>query len=95
VLIAVTYAVIAVTFLAGLPDWWLLLGVVPYLIAAAATFYELRENGRSGRWIVLMLVHFNFGPTWFAFLAAALINLVPVILALKPAATVDETTTPG
>lgn len=82
--IAATYAVIAAVHLMKLPEWLVLVGGIPYLIATFATFDELRANGRSGWWIILMIAHFGLGPTVLGIpVVGALINLVPVILASK------------
>jgi hypothetical protein len=81
-LIAFTYACVVVVYLLELPRWLMLFGIPPYLLAAIATFYELRENGRSGWWILLMLANINLGPTWLGLSVGALINLVPVVIAL-------------
>ena len=85
-LIATTYALVAVVFLFGLPEWLVLFGLISYLIAALATYNRLREKGRSGWWILLMLAHISLGPKWMGIsLAGTLINLVPIMLAWRPA----------
>lgn len=82
-LIAFTYACVVVVYLLGLPQWLMFLGFPPYLLAVVATFYELRENGRSGWWIVLMVANINLGPAWLGLTVGALINLVPVVVAIR------------
>lgn len=85
-LIAATYALIAVVYLLKLPEWVALVSLIPYLIASSATFYELRANGRSGWWIILMIGHFGLGPKVLGVsVAGVIINLVPVILASQRA----------
>ncbi|GEM_PF-2769640 len=83
-LIAATYALITAVHLMKLPEWLVLIGLIPYLIASFATFYELRANGRSGRWIILMIAHFGLGPTVLGVpVVGVFINFLPVILASK------------
>ena len=82
-LIAFTYACVVVVYLLELPLWLMFLGFPPYLLACVATFYELRENGRSGWWIVLMVANINLGPTWLGLSVGVLVNLVPVVIALR------------
>lgn len=81
-LIAFSLAWIVTVHLLELSQWMVLLGLPPYLLATIATFHELRENGRSGWWILLMVAHINLGPAWLGLSVGVLVNLVPVAMAL-------------
>lgn len=74
----------------GVTDWGRFLLVVPfYLYLVVLTFRRLRDIGRSGGWIVLMLLVMNFGPSWDGLAPSILylsnvLHLVPVALAWLP-----------
>jgi hypothetical protein len=83
-LLAVTYLIVITVYVADLPPWVILFGMPTYILAAIATYYQLRENGRSGWWILLMIGNFGFGPKILGLpILGIVINLVPVALAWK------------
>lgn len=83
-LLAVTYLVVITVYFADLPPWVILIGMPTYILAAIATYYQLRENGRSGWWVLLMIGNFSFGPKLLGLpILGIVINLVPVAMAWK------------
>jgi hypothetical protein len=82
-LLALTYVCVGAVYALGLPLWFLLIGLPPYLLATIATNCELRRKGRSGWWILLMIANVNLGPAWLGILVGIAVNLTPVVLALR------------
>ena len=81
-LICLTYGIIALVALTKLPDWLVLLAFLPYLVATVATYYRLKRHGRSGWWIVLMILHVGFGPSIAGIaIIGVVVNWIPVIVA--------------
>ncbi|AOL24359.1 hypothetical protein Ga0102493_11216 [Erythrobacter litoralis] len=83
-LLAVTYSVAIAAYLTGFPPWVVVFGMPTYILAAIATYYQLRENGRSGWWIILMIGNFGFGPKFLGLpILGIAMNMVPVIMAWR------------
>jgi hypothetical protein len=85
VIVALALVSIMLVNLLSLPDLLLIPALAIYLVAVVATFYELQGKGRSGWWIILMMAKINIGPLWLGLSLGAVINVLPVFLAISPA----------
>lgn len=83
----VTFALVSIVLinLFSLSDLLLVPPLAIYLVAVVATFYELEEKGRSGWWILLMMMKIDIGPQWLGLSLGAAINVLPVFLAMSSA----------
>ena len=84
-IVAIVLASVALVNLLKLPDLLLVPALIIYLVAVVATFYELREKGRSTGWILLMIAQIKIGPLWLGLSLGAVINVMPVFLAMSTA----------
>lgn len=85
VIVAITLVAIVLVNLLSLSDLLLIPPLAIYLVAVVATFHELKEKGRSGWWILLMMAKINIGPPWLGLSLGAVINVLPVFLAMSSA----------
>ena len=82
-IVATALVSIVLVNLLSLSDLLLVPALAIYLVAVVATFYELQEKGRSGWWILLMMAKINIGPLWLGLSLGAVINVLPVFLAMS------------
>jgi len=85
VIVAIALVAIVLVNLLSLSDLLLIPALAIYLVAVVATFHELQEKGRSGWWILLMMAKINIGPLWLGLSLGAVINVLPVFLAMSSA----------
>lgn len=88
-IVAITLVSVVLVNLLSLPDLLLIPLLAIYLVAVVATFHELQEKGCSGWWILLMLAKINIGPLWLGLSLGAVINVLPVFLAMSSARKID------
>ena len=84
-IVAIVLVSVALVNLLKLSDLLLVPALIIYLTAVVATFHELRERGRSGWWVLLMITKINIGPLWLGLSLGAVVNLLPVFLAMSSA----------
>lgn len=89
-IVATVFVSVALVNLLKLPDLLLVPALIIYLIAVVATFHELRERGRSGWWIFLMITKINIGPLWLGLSLGAVVTLLRVFLAMSSAPRLDK-----
>ena len=89
VIVAIALVSIVLVNLLSLSDLLLIPTMAIYLVAVVATFHELQEKGRSGWWILLMMTKINIGPLWLGLSLGAVINVLPVFLAMSSARRLD------
>lgn len=89
VIVAIVLVSVVFVNLLSLSDLLLIPFLAIYLIAVVATFHELQEKGRSGWWILLMMTKINIGPLWLGLSLGAVINVLPVFLAMSSARRID------
>ncbi len=84
-IVVIALVSIVLVNLLSLSDLLLVPALAIYLVAVVATFYELQEKGRSGWWILLMMLKVNIGPLWLGLSLGAVINMLPIFLAMSSA----------
>ena len=89
VIVAIALVSIVLVNLLSLSDLLLIPAMAIYLVAVVATFHELQEKGRSGWWIIIMMTKINIGPLWLGLSLGAVINVLPVFLAMSSARRLD------
>lgn len=81
-LFAFVYGAVILVTATGISEFWLLPVFPAFACAVIMTFHRLRLVGRSGWWIVLMVLIFDFGPEWNGLhLIGILMDLIPVWVA--------------
>jgi len=76
------YGSVVLVTATGLSELWLLPVFPAFACAVIMTFRRLRLVGKSGWWVVLMIVIFDFGPEWYGLhLVGVLMDLSPVWIA--------------
>lgn len=73
--------------LIGVPAWLIfIVGVAAWIALTIITYHRLRNAELSSGWLLLMILQFGVGPTWYLSdyvtlnLGGSVIGLVPVIL---------------